>query len=536
MRRIFPGLAAILLGGVILLAAAPKPPGRRVVLVVFDGMRPDFIRPETTPNLWALAQRGVFFQNHHAVYLSSTEVNGTALATGALPRTGGIVGNREFRTAIDPLRYFDTQRLDAATKGDALTKGKYVALPTVAEQVQAAGQRTVAASTKSVGLLFDRPGARRGETVPPSVDLFTGTQVSASTGGSETIPLSVPPEAARAIQEAVGFLPGTMTYPNEAQDAWTTTAVLDQLWRDEVPAFTTLWLSEPDYTQHQHGPGSPEALAAIRSSDGNLGRIVEGLKARGLLNQTDIFVVSDHGFSTVETSHDVGAALRTAGFDAVREFKEAPKAGQVMVVGNAGSIFLYVIGHDRGLTQKLVEHLQTSEYASAIFTRDKFEGTFSLAEGALDTPDAPEVVFSMRWSAEKSQFGVPGMLYSDGRRARGSGNHASLSRFEMHNTLVAAGPDIREGAQSETPSGNIDVAPTILHLLGLKPAEKMDGRVLREALRETSARGTETGKGQTERVERSREFEKSRWRQYLQVTRYGGSFYIDEGGATNESK
>lgn len=529
-------LAAVAFGGLVVSVAAPKTPPRRVVLVVLDGMRPDFVRPDTTPNLWALAQRGVFFENHHAVYLSSTEANGTAIATGALPRTSGIVGNREFRPAIEARRSFDTQGPDYIAKGDALTKGKYLALPTIAAQVQATGQRTVVASTKSVALLFDRPGGRHGETVPPSTDLFTGTQNRAGIGGSETIALSVPTDAMKVIQDAVGVLSGTLTYPNEVQDAWTTTAVLDQLWREEVPVFTTLWLSEPDYTQHQHGPGSPEALAAIRSADRNLGRIVEVIKSRELLDQTDIFVVSDHGFSTVGNSHDVAALLRQAGFDAAREFNEEPKPGQVMVVGNGGSIFLYVIGHDRTLTQKLVEHLQTTEYASAIFARETFDGTFTLAEGALDSPDAPDVVFSMRWSAETSQFGVPGMLYSDGRRARGSGNHASLSRFEMHNTLVAAGPDIREGARSETPSGNIDVAPTILHLLGIEPGARMDGRVLREALRESSAAGQEPPKSRTDRIERGKDFEKSRWRQYLLVTRYGGSFYIDEGGATSEPK
>lgn len=497
---------------------------------MFDGMRPDFISAETTPNLWALAQRGVFFQNHHPVYLSSTEVNGAAIATGALPHTNGIVGNREFRPAIEPLRSFETQGPANVAKGDALTKGKFIALPTIAAQVQAAGQRTVIASTKGVVLLFDRPGARRDATVPPSVDLFTGS------AGSEAISLTVPPEAVTAIQADVGMMPGTVTFPNDVQDAWTTTAVLDSLWGKEVPVFTTLWLSEPDYTQHQHGPGSPEALAAIRSSDQNLGRLVEVLRARGVLDQTDIFVVSDHGFSTIEKSMDVAALLRQAGYDAVREFNEEPKTGQVMVVSNGGSIFLYVIGRDRALTQKLVEYLQTTDYASTIFAREPFDGAFLLAEVALDSPDAPDVVFSMRWSAERSQIGVPGLLYSDGRRPRGQGNHASLSRFEMHNTLVAAGPDLREGVRSETASGNIDVAPTILYLLGISPAGKMDGRVLREALRSPVTGAGEPEKAQTARVERVREFEKTRWRQYLQITRYGGSFYIDEGGATNEPK
>ena len=39
---------------------------------------------------------------------------------------------------------------------------------------------------------------------------------------------------------------------------------------------------------------------------------------------------------------------RTAGFDPVMKFDEPPKTGQIMVVGNAGSTFFYVIGGDRG--------------------------------------------------------------------------------------------------------------------------------------------------------------------------------------------
>src|SRR6185295_3485749 len=51
-------------------AGSPK----HVVVVVWDGMRPDFVSESNTPALHALAKRGVFFQNNHSVYLSSTEV------------------------------------------------------------------------------------------------------------------------------------------------------------------------------------------------------------------------------------------------------------------------------------------------------------------------------------------------------------------------------------------------------------------------------------------------------------------------------
>src|SRR4051794_31094151 len=50
---------------------------RHVLLVVWDGMRPDFITAQYSPTLYQLARRGVFFSHHHSVYLSATEVNGT---------------------------------------------------------------------------------------------------------------------------------------------------------------------------------------------------------------------------------------------------------------------------------------------------------------------------------------------------------------------------------------------------------------------------------------------------------------------------
>jgi hypothetical protein len=43
-------------------------------------MRPDFVTPHYTPTLYELARRGTFFMRNHAAYVTTTEVNGTALA------------------------------------------------------------------------------------------------------------------------------------------------------------------------------------------------------------------------------------------------------------------------------------------------------------------------------------------------------------------------------------------------------------------------------------------------------------------------
>src|ERR1700740_574151 len=69
---------------------------RHVIVVVWDGMRPDFVTEQNTPTLFQLARQGVTFQNHHPVFMSTTEVNGTAISTGAYPAHDGIIGNKEY--------------------------------------------------------------------------------------------------------------------------------------------------------------------------------------------------------------------------------------------------------------------------------------------------------------------------------------------------------------------------------------------------------------------------------------------------------
>jgi len=118
-------------------------------------------------------------------------------------------------------------------------------------------------------------------------------------------------------------------------------------------------------------------------------------------------------------------------------------------------------------------------------------------------------------------------MMSDGG-AKGKGSHTSLSRFDMRNTLVAAGPDFQQGIVNELPSGSIDLAPTILWILGVpQPASSpMDGRVLQEAL----VRGGDIeAKAETKTIEASRDFGWLRWHQYLKFTRLGNSIYFDEG-------
>ncbi len=118
-------------------------------------------------------------------------------------------------------------------------------------------------------------------------------------------------------------------------------------WKDGVPALSVLWLGEPDLTEHETAPGAPAALAAIKSADENLAAVLSALDEREARGTTDVFIVSDHGFSTIRRSVDLRKILNEAGFTATTEFNGEPKPGDIMLAGNGGSVLFYVVGHDK---------------------------------------------------------------------------------------------------------------------------------------------------------------------------------------------
>jgi arylsulfatase A-like enzyme len=323
-----------------------------------------------------------------------------------------------------------------------------------------------------------------------------------------------------------GEFPPEVNFPNIDEDAWTTRALTDFLWKDGVPKFSLLWMSDPDFSQHNTAPGAPIALGAIKSVDDNLARVLAALDAKGVREKTDVIVVSDHGFSTVEKNSHVIADLKQAGIPAVEKFTETPKTGDVMVVSVSGSLLLYVTGHDAAVTQKLVDFFQNWDDTGVIFTREKMKGTFTLEQGRLNSPEAPDILVSLRWDDRPNKYGVPGGIRAELPRKAGQGMHATLSKFDIHNTLIAAGPDFKRGITDDLPTGNVDVAPTILWILGVPPGGKLDGRVLFEAISGAPDEKLKTTES-THAAERNEQG--IQWRQYLKFTQLGSSLYLDEG-------
>jgi hypothetical protein len=156
----------------------------------------------------------------------------------------------------------------------------------------------------------------------------------------------------------------------------------------------------------------------------------------------------------------------------------------VIVAANGGSDYLYVPSHNPKLVTQLVRFLQGREEYGAVFVDSRYgqlPGTLPLQLVHLENKKGknPDIIVGMNFNENAVVQGLKGIEFNTGGIDRGM--HGSFSPIDVHNTLIAYGPDFREKFVDTLPSGNVDVAPTIAYLLGVK-LPNTDGRPLYEAI------------------------------------------------------
>src|SRR5262249_9474094 len=154
MRTFIPA-AILALATLLTPAQSPSnaPPHRQLIIVV-DGLRPDYVTPDVMPNLYALGKRGIVFTNHHSVFPTVTRVNASSISTGAYPERHGVLGNSVFFPAIDPARFLDTSNRDTMIKVHQATGGNLLTSQTLGEALQAAGRKMLVVSAGSSGSAY----------------------------------------------------------------------------------------------------------------------------------------------------------------------------------------------------------------------------------------------------------------------------------------------------------------------------------------------------------------------------------------------
>jgi hypothetical protein len=438
----------------------------RAFVMVWDGMRPDLISPELTPNLWRLAQGGVRFRNSHAVFPTVTRINSASLSTGSRPAGHGILGNSLYVPAVDPsaaINMGDHRSLEALAK---LRGGRVVPRDSLADRVGAAGGRTVVVSTGS-----------------PGSALLCHPRVRERAAAGDRLLHGAIPSPADAFEPAIaklGPIPPP-TIPNREQNAWFTRAIVEHVVPDLDPTLLVFWHTDPDKSQHHRGFGSPDGLSSIRDADTHLGWVLAALGARDRLGETVFAVASDHGYVTISPTLDADGP---AGPFGAPELKAALADREIVLAANGGSLYVSVASGDRALLGRVAEALAAWEHGGVLLSKpvdgQPLPGTFPLGLVGLDGDLAPDLACALAWDDAVNEYGLAGR--SAGLDSGLAASHGGISSWEITNTFVLGGAGVKTGLEHELPAGNVDLAPSLAELLGVGPLAEADGRVLAEAL------------------------------------------------------
>ncbi|MGE3912493.1 MAG: alkaline phosphatase family protein, partial [Chloroflexota bacterium] len=458
----------------------------RLFLMAWDGMRPDLISPDLTPNLAKLCAEGTVFDAHHAVVPTVTRINTATLATGAPSSVHGLPANGFFAAAVEP------DAMISIGEGDSVARLQQAygvfAAPTISDVAGQGGGRTAIVSS----------GTRGSSQMLHPRRLEAGDYILHPT-------LSTPDEV-WPVAELLGPMPQAAV-PDTARNRWLAEAIAQVIVPRQHPDILYFWHDDPDKSQHLYGFGHPISLQAIRDADTHLGIVLDGLSAAGLRDETLVVVASDHGYVNVTHRPNFGDALRAALPDI-----------KVRVAPNGGSALLYLDEPTERLTALVASALLPLPGVDVVFTGSRgaatVDGTLPLSSLEMDGPLAPDLLVTLRWSDGETEHGHRGLggVYASSN----NGSHGGASSWEIHNTLVMHGPGIRSGLHSASPSGIGDIAPTVLTALGLTVPSSMSGRVLHEALVSGSPAA-----GAVERWDEAAEHGTMRW------TRYGGRSYLD---------
>lgn len=437
----------------------------KALVVVFDGLRPDHVTPNRAPAIHGFAEAGVRMTHTASAFPSETRVQVTTLTTGHPPCGHGIMANAFY----DPRLGFDSA-MDTSDDGRMRAAdrvyGRLIGANHLSEILWGAGKKFAALTTGKVGNARLLAG-RAPELGQPVLSIWGDT-------------ISTPAARYKSVVERFGSIP-EQTFPNVGVIDWAVTVLLGHTIPDHKPDVCVLWLNEPDLSYHYQGVASAEAETAIEAVDAGFARILDWWRAEGREDGWNIVALSDHGHVTVEGQIDVATELSKAGLSVGPAL--GPDADIALKPGY--SAHAAVRDRDPTLTERLIATLRDAEWCGPILSRHsraEEHGALPVSVANWHHPRGADVAFTLRARDADSAGGLPGVILADNPDIPlGGGMHGGLHPVELNHCLFLGGDAFRGGVSLDTPTGIVDIAPTLLRLVGVPIHPLMVGRPLHEA-------------------------------------------------------
>lgn len=363
------------------------------ILISIDGFRWDYQGMTETPVLDALAARGVS-SRLIPTFPTMTFTSHHSIATGLHPAEHGVVGN----TMYDP----GIAGRFSMGKAEMVRDGRWWGGEPIWVTVEKAGR--IAATYFWPGTEAVIGGVRPTHWVAYDDDTPNGARIDTMLAWLDSLP-------------------------------------------EERPAFGTLYFSHVDGAGHRHGPDSEEVRRAVAETDRLLGLLVSGLEDLGLMGETNLVIVADHGMAQLSP-------------DSVIYIDDYVDTDQIGVL----SLGQYVsLQPDSSHIDEVFSSLEAAHPALKVYRRGSIPERFHL-DGHVRTPPIIGVVRS-GWSVSTRSW-----VSRHENPFLGGGHGYDNEHPDMAGLFIAAGPAFKRGVTIPRVDA-VDVYNMLASSLGLEPAQ-----------------------------------------------------------------
>ena len=511
-------------------AGADKP--SRVLIVVIDAFRPDYIERFDMQNVKALMDRGTSFPNGIVGHMAATTVvSHNVMTSGLFPKHMGW-SNEVYRDVDNVLgegagAYFVTSSLScdqfrALTQAGgypkladyldrAFPEGKFVSIGQKPTAACPAGQPAdpddsiITFSGRSFDCDGDGVNNWRGPTgsnVPTYISQPVCGRYYVNSDSNLDYGTNTTPPAWMYPLDGNRFVPG-YDPAHLGGDVWSADATIDVIRHESDWRGMLVSLGDVDKVGHMWGPrdtgstGSTDEQAhlefAVKTADEQVGKIVGALEEQGLDDETLVVLTTDHAIQQAVNFHGVNGPGRGNfnwyyGKDADESYLAPSPAIQPMI--DTGNIdFMYQDGHvaawldDRSKDKRKQAARVMRELPDVVASYYRVGSRYRLT-WLGEMTDAERTWWARHRDLVDTMaapYGpdVVGLLRN--RTSYGvAGDHGGHQKEIQRIPIIFAGPGVEPGARPREEARLVDLLPTILDLVGVPqdPAHPLDGTVL----------------------------------------------------------
>lgn len=466
-----------------------NPVPKRAIIIDIDGAKRDALYNSLPdmPNMQMIVKNGIIFTDAKTVFPSITLAAQASLFTGNYPGRHKITGNEWFDKNSETYRKYSA---DVWYEDIIGSEGK-------ANQDLSANVKTIYEAAKN-----DR-------NMDSTVIFNHYSRLNSGT--------------TRWITPGAEELLNQLTNKYEKLDSNAVSEALEELKYHALPGIMTIYLPGLDAYSHFYGPQGEDPhnqeYYLKNYIDWQIGRLLngdvvldegddpakrfDGLIGEGLMDETLIIIVSDHGQARVVrdnkyeiSRNELKEILKDCGYDS-RSWIFYPK-GDAIAAPNGGMAHIYIknIETKKWNDQPELSHLRpaldafiSQTFVDRILVKYKGSGGYEVYTGQGKTQDLQtffeadpyygnavdriQGLYSTR-SGDIILLAKDSWYFADGKF---NGEHGGLSLAESYIPMIFSGPTIRKGVTDPTPARSIDLAKTLADLLGFSMPEA-DGRIL----------------------------------------------------------